>query len=255
MNYRLTIRECNESAVVFATDLMISKLIDDQTIHFDATFKVVPRLFYQLFTIAFTTVFPSIILVGCWFHYTKALHEKVQKLDLGKLYKINKVFKTWINQLMSLPFLVEEDIQPTYLTINLPTDGLNGSELELINSFKKYFTKTWIDGSVSLSVFYYEINTNNGAESYHKSLQSCIKTNHPNIWKFMSLMNNVLSDYDLEIRRLDNGLETTRGPKLITRLNADLRTKYKTKYLNKTYTPLEYINCISLTIGSENKTI
>ena len=116
---------------------------------------------------------------------------------------------------MSLPFLVEEDIQPTYLTINLPTDGLNGSELELINSFKKYFTKTWIDGSVSLSVFYYEINTNNGAESYHKSLQSCIKTNHPNIWKFMSLMNNVLSDYDLEIRRLDNGLETTRGPKLI----------------------------------------
>ena len=51
MNYRLTIRECNETAVVFATDLMISKLIDDQTIHFDAIFKVVPRLFYQLFTI------------------------------------------------------------------------------------------------------------------------------------------------------------------------------------------------------------
>ena len=48
MNYRLTIRECNETAVVFATDLMISKLIDDQTVHFDATFKVVPRLFYQL---------------------------------------------------------------------------------------------------------------------------------------------------------------------------------------------------------------
>ena len=207
---------------MFETDLMISKLIDDQAIHFDATFNVVPRLFYQLFTIfirykghailaihilttakseqlyravlsalhefipnfkptfalcdfekvsrnAFTTVFPNIILVGCWFHYTKALYEKVQKLGLGKLYKINKVFKTWINQLMSA-FLVEEDIQPTSLTINLPTNGLNGSELELINSFKKYFTKTWIDGSVSLSVFYYEINTNNGHDSYHKSL-------------------------------------------------------------------------------------
>ena len=56
---------------------------------------------------AFTTVFPNIILVGCLFHYTKALHEKVQKLGLGKLYKYNKVFKTWINQVMSLPFLVE----------------------------------------------------------------------------------------------------------------------------------------------------
>ena len=187
MNYRLTIRDCNETTVVFATDLMISKLIDDQTIHFDATFKVVPRLFYQLFTIfirykghaipaihvlmtakseqlyravlsalhgfipnfrptlslcdfekasrnAFTTIFPNIILVGYWFHYTKAVYEKVPKLGLGKLYKISKVFKTWIYQLISLPFLVEEDIQPTYLTINLPTNGLNGSEMELIKA-------------------------------------------------------------------------------------------------------------------------
>lgn len=34
MNYRFTIRECNETAVVSATDLMISMLIDDQNIHF-----------------------------------------------------------------------------------------------------------------------------------------------------------------------------------------------------------------------------
>ena len=190
MNYRLTIRECNETAVVFATDLMISKLIDDQTIHFDATFKVVPRLFYQLFTIfisykghaipaihilmtakseqlyravlsalhefipnfkptfalcdfekasrnAFTTVFPNIILVGCWFHYTKALTRKYKSWVLVNSTRLTKYSKHRLI-IMSLPFLVEEDIQPTYLTINLPTDGLNGSELELINSFKKY---------------------------------------------------------------------------------------------------------------------
>ena len=75
------------------------------------------------------------------FHYTRALYEKVPKLGLGKLYKINKAFRTWIHQLMPLPFLVEENIQPTYLAINLPTNELSGSEFELNDSFKKYFSE------------------------------------------------------------------------------------------------------------------
>ena len=61
---------------------------------------------------------------------------------------------------MSLPFLTEEDIRPIYLAINLSTE-LNDHELKIVGSFKKYFLKTWIDGSESLSVFYYEFNTNN----------------------------------------------------------------------------------------------
>ena len=55
---------------------------------------------------------------------------------------------------MSLPFLTEEDIRPIYLTRNLSTE-LNDHELKLVGLFKKYFLKTWIDGSESLSVFYY----------------------------------------------------------------------------------------------------
>ena len=50
-NHRFTVREGNEAALVFATDLLISKLPLIETIHFDGTFKVVPHLFYQLFTI------------------------------------------------------------------------------------------------------------------------------------------------------------------------------------------------------------
>ena len=50
-NYRFSIRNANGTAVVFATDILLSKLIEAETIHFDATFKVVPHIFYQLFTI------------------------------------------------------------------------------------------------------------------------------------------------------------------------------------------------------------
>ena len=39
-NHRLTIREGNETAVLFASDQMITKLKEAETVHFDATFKV-----------------------------------------------------------------------------------------------------------------------------------------------------------------------------------------------------------------------
>ena len=133
--------------------------------------------------------------------------------------------------------------------------GLTPAELELVGSFKKYFVKTWLDGNENLSVFYYEFSTNNGAESYHKSLKSKIKSNHPNIWEFVTHLDTVMSDYDLEVKRLINGLQTTRNPNLKSRLDAELRTQYKTKYLNGTYTTIEYLNFISLTIGGENKSV
>ena len=78
---------------------------------------------------AFKFVFPYANIVGCWFHCTKAVYNKVQKLGLGKLYRVNKEFKNWIHLLMSLPFLPEEEIRPTYLAIHLPLIGLTESEL------------------------------------------------------------------------------------------------------------------------------
>ena len=54
------------------------------------------------------------------------------------------------------------------------------------------------------------------------TLKTYIKTNQPNTWKFMSIMDKVLYDYDLEVKRLDDGLEITRLPKLKSRKNAEL---------------------------------
>ena len=291
---------------MFATDLMILKLVERDTIHFDGTFKVVPYIFYQLFTIfiqykghaipalhilmisknenlytavvlslhqyipdftplmaicdfekaprnSFLKNFPHLTLVGCRFHYTKALHDKIRKLGPNKLYLTNKILKKWVCQLMALPFLTEEEIHPTFVGIHLELLVVTDLELELVSSFKNYFIKQWIDGSQSLSIFYNEVTTNNGAECYHNTLKSYIKTSHPNTWKFMSTMDKVKSDYDLEVKRLDDGLEITRLPKIKSRKNAELRTQYKTKYLNRIYSPLEYINAISLTIGGQNQ--
>ena len=305
--HRLTIRNCDEKALVFASDLMLLKLKEAEIIHFDATFDVVPRIFYQLLTIfirvkghaipalhilmtsksehlytavalaihelvaefnssiamcdfekaslnAFKTVFTNITIVGCWFHYTKAIHDKVQKIGLAKLYKTNKSFKKWVHELMALPFLPEEDITSTYFAIKKSFVDLTPTEMELVKSLENYFYKTWIDGNESMSVFYYQFSTNNNAESYHKSLKSNIKTSHPNIWKFLSSLEDIILDFDLEMRRLEEGLLITRGSNPKSRKNADLRIQYKNKYLNRVFTAIEYINAISSTIGKQNKT-
>ena len=71
------------------------------------------------------------------FHYTKAIYDKVQKLGICNLFKHNKAFKKWIHQLMSLPFLTEEDILPTYLDLELSLSGLTDNELQLVSTFLK----------------------------------------------------------------------------------------------------------------------
>ena len=126
--------------------------------------------------------------------------------------------------------------------------------MELVKSLENYFYKTWIDGNEGMSVFYYQFSTNNNAGSYHKSLKSNIKTSHPNIWKFLSSLEDIILDFDLEIRRLEEGLLIARGSNPKSRKNADLRIQYKNKYLNRVFTAIEYINAISSTIGKENKT-
>ena len=39
----------------------------------------------------------------------------------------------------------------------------------------------------------YQDATNNGAESCHKTLKSIIKTPHPNVWKLIACLDNIIS--------------------------------------------------------------
>ena len=71
---------------------------------------------------------------------------------------------------MALPFFPEEHIRNIYLSFEMLLSGLLYAERELIHRFNNYFHKFWINGSANLSVFYHEKSTNNGPESYHKTM-------------------------------------------------------------------------------------
>ena len=150
---------------------------------------------------------------------------------------------------MALPLLPEEEIRSVYLSLEIPSIGIDDAEKELIKKFRSYFHRTWIIGHENLSVFIYENATNNGAESYHKNLKAIIKTPHPNIWKFTACLENVIADYDIEYQRLFQGFETTRGPNSIAKAKRTKRNSCKDKFLNGSLNTTELLNCIALTIG------
>ena len=201
---------------------------------------------------SFTEVFPHITIIGCWFHYTKAIYDKVKKVGLSKLYKRNQNFRAYIRKLMGLPLLPEEDILPVFLSLEIPSVDLLYPEKEMIRRFRMYFTKTWMNGHCSFSVLYHKNATNNGAESYHKTINTYIKVSHPNIWNFMLYLNNIISDFDFELQRLKEGHATTRGSNSVTNAKRDRRNECKQQLLNGFLCPIEYHNAVSLTIGRDD---
>ena len=76
-----------------------------------------------------------------------------------------------------------------------------------LGNLKKYVKKQWILKEKYLSVFETANTTNNGSETYHKSLKSKIKTHRPNIGSLFDWLEGILSDFDLEYARLEQGSE------------------------------------------------
>ena len=67
----------------------------------------------------------------------------------------------------------------------------------------------------------------------------------------MSSLEDIM--FNIEIRRLEEGLETTIRSNPKSRKNADLRNLHKNKYLNGVFTANKYINAISSTLEKKTK--
>ena len=65
----------------------------------------------------------------------------------------------------------------------------------------------------------------------------------------MASLNDMISDNDIELQRLMEGLDTTRGPNSYTKTKTDRRNFAKENYLDGSFSELEYLDAITLTIG------
>ena len=90
---------------------------------------------------------------------------------------------------------------------------------------------------------------NNGAESYHAKITTTFKSNHPNIWNFCETFNDIITDSDIDIARLNNGLDISRSQKREQILKGQQMESCKQKLSNGIYTPSEYIDTLQSSSG------
>ena len=91
---------------------------------------------------AIKEVHPQIKIYGCWFHYTKCIWRKIQKLGLANTFKNNIEIQAFLRQLMAIPFLPVSLINSTYSLLQIPI--VSDAERNNLEKLQKYYTKHWI---------------------------------------------------------------------------------------------------------------
>ena len=108
---------------------------------------------------------------------------------------------------------------------------------------KTYLRKQWIikTSANELSIYKSSQTTNNGAEIYHAKLKAEIVVSHPRIWYFIQILNDIITDTDLDVEHLRNGIEISRPRKKKNIANDMLRSQCKRKLEEGVYTTEQYL--------------
>ena len=105
---------------------------------------------------------------------------------LASSYRDITDLKTFVRQIMAIPFLPSDLIHPTYSLLQIPT--IPEIEKLKLDNFLKYFKRFWLTQvkPSELSILELENGTNNGAESYHahlKAYSNQVTRKYGNLWR------------------------------------------------------------------------
>ena len=100
-------------------------------------------------------------------------------------------------------FFPEDKLIGVFLLLEREIFHLSEIENELTKMIKFYYKSTWIFGETKLSTFSSENAINNGAETtYHKTLKLFIIVHHSNLWKFLSDIDYIILDNEIECQKV-----------------------------------------------------
>ncbi|XP_071634796.1 uncharacterized protein [Temnothorax longispinosus] len=159
--------------------------------------------------------FTTAKLTGCWFYFNQAVLRKWRKLHLSS------ATKTVLSMTMTLPLLPPEKFQEALSIIQTEADLLS-NEYPHILQFMSYLRLTWSNMASKISTYRCPVRTNNIVESFHNIAVQKIGTRNTNVWTFLDKLSHLITDQELDLRRLKNGIRPRR-PR--TRANRELDSK------------------------------
>jgi hypothetical protein len=140
---------------------------------------------------------------GCLFHFGQAIYRKLQQLGLSKIYNDDYNVKNIIRMMLNICFIPIKSIVVEFEKIKkiIESKNFDTKIIEFVKYFEDCFVgkfddqKSWISPrfkhdfwSVNSRVLSGLPRTTNGVESWHRSLNMRILTAHPNLGKFITLI-------------------------------------------------------------------
>ncbi|XP_018301775.1 uncharacterized protein [Mycetomoellerius zeteki] len=146
-----------------------------------------------------STKFPRAKLTGCWFHFNQAVLRQWRKL------RLSNAPKTILSMTMTLPLLRSDMFQEAMSIIQIEAD-IFSCEYPDILQFTSYLRRTWSNMASRISTYDCPIRTNNIVESFHNIAAQKLGTRNINIWTFLEKLADLITDQELDFRRLRNNV-------------------------------------------------
>ena len=160
---------------------MSGKCKQDYTEVFKAIDALLPTRNVQTLTLDFEAamwqaaaeIFPTVVPLGCFFHWSQVVWRKVQELGLQRAYTSDEKTHGYIRQLLSLPYLPCAHIGPIFERLQ------EKAVTQPLQELTTYIATTLLENPLwptsSWSVFGRVIHTNNDVEGWHRHLNQKAK--------------------------------------------------------------------------------
>ena len=119
----------------------------------------------------------------------------------------------------------------------------------MLNQLCSYVKKHWINkasiGPGRLTVRNCDVRTNNGVESFHASFRRRVQVTHPNIYNFLTHLQEATSDNMADVRRLRNNKQIRRPKKKSNLMNDRHIKQLIERYDAGNYTTFQFLSATS----------
>ena len=189
------------------------------------------------------SVYESLSIMGCFFHFVQAVWKHAQSENMTQLCEKDLIFKEFVRSCISLPMIKLDELQDTI-------DELRGQNFDDEEKNKKrdqfldYIQTVWVDGVYPPQTWNCfrrtDDNTNNSQEAYNGVLNRLIQVSHPNPYVLISHLLSELSNIQYTVQKMKKAKKgKVEKSKYIILL--DEKENLKRKYIKGLITRREYL--------------
>jgi hypothetical protein len=163
---------------------------------------------------AIKEVFECPVIVGCLFHWKKAIRQKMMDCNIPKNLISEMIGSGGLLEVLTvIPIGEIETKGIPYVRSKCKEEGY----LSSFNQFWNYFKSTWLDRfppsdwNINGKIMKDNVinRTNNPLERYNRTIASCFKVSHPNMDTFVRELRTLCNRYVTTYNNVKNGYSTS----------------------------------------------